>query len=157
MVIGLISDTHGLLRPEAVDALRGSDLIVHAGDVGGGDILGPLEALAPVIAVKGNTDRSGPPSLLPATAVAQTGDGLVYVLHDIGELDFDPAAADFRAVVSGHSHQPAQSERDGILYVNPGSAGRRRFRLPVTVARLETGGGAWRVRFIDLLSPRAGG
>jgi uncharacterized protein len=154
-IVGLISDTHGLLRPEALEALRGVDLIVHAGDVGAPEILAALKELAPVVAVRGNVDRGSWAAALPETAVAQIGATLLYVLHDIHELDLDPAAAGFGVVMSGHSHQPARSERDGVLYVNPGSAGPRRFSLPVTVARLDLGRRPWQVDFIDLLARHA--
>ncbi|HZU28750.1 MAG TPA: metallophosphoesterase family protein [Bryobacteraceae bacterium] len=136
MIVGLISDTHGLLRDEAEEALRGSDLIIHAGDVGPGDVLLRLHALAPVVAVKGNIDKHPPASALPATAVAHAGEARIYVLHDVHDLDLDPTAAGFRAVVSGHSHKFSTTERNGVLYINPGSAGPRRFRLPITIARL---------------------
>jgi putative phosphoesterase len=150
-IIGLISDTHGLLRQEAVEALQGSDLIVHAGDVGDPDILEQLRAVAPVVAVRGNVDN-GPWALeLPMTAVIQAGPAVIYVLNDVHQLDLDPAAADFNVVVSGHSHKPNQTEQDGVLYVNPGSAGPRRFRLPITVARLDLVQAPWTVEFIDLL------
>jgi putative phosphoesterase len=148
-IVGLISDTHGLLRPEAVRALEGSDLIIHAGDVGSPAILDALRAVAPVVAVRGNVDTAAWATHLPATAVAEAGGTLIYVLHDLNELDLDPAAAGFGVVVSGHSHQPGHAERAGVLYVNPGSAGRRRFKLPVTVARLDFGATPWRVEFIN--------
>jgi putative phosphoesterase len=148
--VGLISDTHGLLRPEALQALQGSDLIIHAGDVGKPEILDALKALAPVVAVRGNIDRGAWAWELPTTAVAEAGPARIYVLHDIHELDLDPAAAGFHVVVSGHSHKPARTERSGVLYVNPGSAGPRRFRLPVTVARLSLVRVPWEVSFIDL-------
>ena len=154
-VIGLISDTHGLLRPEALNALAGSDLILHAGDVGKPGILDALKALAPVVAVKGNVDHGAWASALPVTAVAEAGPAIIYVLHDIHALDLDPAAAGFRVVVSGHSHQPARTERSGVLYVNPGSAGPRRFQLPVTIARLDLRKTPWKVDFIDLCLPGA--
>src|SRR5207245_6965845 len=117
-VVGLISDTHGLLRPEALDALAGSDLIVHAGDVGKPEILDALKGLAPVVAVKGNIDQGAWASALPATAVAEAGPAVIYVLHDIHALDLDPAVAGFHVVVSGHSHQPSRTERSGVLYIN---------------------------------------
>ncbi len=151
--VGLISDTHGLLREEALRALKGSDLIIHAGDVGKPEILTALEAIAPVIAVRGNVDRGAWAQSLPETAVAEAGSVLCYVLHDVQALDLDPAAAGFHVVVSGHSHQPSRSERSGVLYLNPGSAGPRRFRLPVTVARLSLGESPWKVDFIDLALP----
>jgi putative phosphoesterase len=132
-----------LLRPEAVRALAGSDLIIHAGDVGSPEILAALRAVAPVVAVRGNVDTGAWASALPATAVAEIGGTLIYVLHDLNELDLDPAAAGFGVVVSGHSHKAASAERGGLLLVNPGSAGRRRFKLPVTVARLDLGRVPW--------------
>jgi putative phosphoesterase len=149
-VVGLISDTHGLLRPEAVRALVGSDLIIHAGDVGTPEILDALRAVAPVVAVRGNVDTGAWAAGLPETAVAEAGGTLLYVLHDLNELDLDPAAAGFGVVVSGHSHQPARAERGGVLFVNPGSAGRRRFKLPVTVARLDLGRVPWDIEFVAL-------
>ena len=136
-VVGLISDTHGLLRPEALRALDGSDLIIHAGDVGKPEILDALRALAPLVAVRGNVDRGEWASTLPLTAAAEAGPAAIYVLHDIQQLDLDPAAAGFHIVVSGHSHKPSRIERDGVLYINPGSAGPRRFKLPLTIARLD--------------------
>jgi len=148
--VGLISDTHGLLRPEAVRALAGSELIIHAGDVGRPEILEALKAIAPVVAVRGNVDTGGWAARLPATAVAEAGPALIYVLHDLNDLDLDPAAAGFHVVVSGHSHKPARSEKAGVLYLNPGSAGPRRFTLPVTVARLDVGQAPWGVEFIEL-------
>ena len=152
-VVGLISDTHGLLRPEAVRALAGSDLIIHAGDMGAPEILDALRAVAPVVAVRGNVDKGAWASALPATAVAGAGGTLIYVLHGLNELDLDPVAAGFGVVVSGHSHQPARAARGGVLFVNPGSAGRRRFKLPVTVARLDLGRTPWGVEFVALDEP----
>jgi len=152
--IGLISDTHGLLRKEAVEALRGSDLILHAGDVGDPGILDALRAVAPVVAVRGNVDEDSWASALPVTAVAETESALIYVLHDLKELDIDPAAAGFRVVVTGHSHKPARIERRGVLYVNPGSAGPKRFNLPTTVARLDLGAQPWTLDLVDLARGR---
>jgi putative phosphoesterase len=149
--IGLISDTHGLLRPEALAALRDSELIIHAGDVGRPEILDQLRDVAPVVAVRGNIDRGDWADGLPATAVVETGTARIYVLHDIHALNVDPAATRFDVVVSGHSHKPGRTERGGVLYLNPGSAGPRRFRLPVTVARLDVGRTPWEIEFIDLL------
>lgn len=149
-VAGIISDTHGLLRPEAVRALAGSDLIIHAGDVGKPEILDALKSIAPVVAVRGNIDKGAWAEALPATAVAEMGPARIYVLHDVNELDLDPAAAGFGAVVSGHSHKPEHSERSGVLYINPGSAGARRFKLPITLARLDLGTTPWRVEFVHL-------
>jgi putative phosphoesterase len=149
-IIGLISDTHGLLRPEALTALTGSDLIIHAGDVGRPEILEQLRSLAPVVAVRGNVDKGSWASQLPETAIVEAYAATIYVLHDVQQLDLDPAAAGFQVVVSGHSHQPGKTERSGVMYLNPGSAGPRRFRLPVTVARLDTGQLPWDVEFIEL-------
>ena len=149
--IGIISDTHGLLRPEALDALRGSDLILHAGDVGDPRILDTLRQIAPVAAVRGNIDRADWARALPETTVAAEN---IYMLHNIHDLDLDPASAGFRAVVSGHSHRPGSFEKDGVLYINPGSAGPRRFRLPVTVARLDSSAAVWRVEFVELDGPQ---
>jgi len=132
--IGLIADTHGLLRPEAVQALQGSDLIIHAGDIGTAAVLQALRALAPVTAVRGNIDKGHWAQALPASAALQIAGVGVYVLHDLQALDLVPEAAGLRVVVSGHSHRPSVQERNGVLYVNPGSAGPRRFRLPVGVA-----------------------
>ena len=150
-MIGLISDTHGLLRDQALEALRGSDLIIHAGDVGKPEILSALEELAPVIAVKGNIDTGAWASKLPATAMVEAGPATIYVLHDIRELDLYPAAAGIQIIVSGHSHKPGRSEKSGVLYINPGAAGPRRFRLPVTVARLDLAATPWDVTFVDLV------
>lgn len=149
-IIGLISDTHGLLRPEAVQALRGSGLIIHAGDVGDPKILEALRELAPVVAVRGNVDRDDWAQKLPLTAVAELADTQIYVLHDVHELDLNPAAAGFGAVISGHSHKFGRSERAGVLYINPGSAGPRRFQLPVTLARLDVSVKPWKLEFVDL-------
>ena len=153
IIIGLISDTHGLLRQHAVHALQGSDLIVHAGDVGKPEVIDVLSTLAPVVAVRGNVDTGAWASRLPTTAVVKAAAALIYVLHDVKELDLDPVAAGFQIVVSGHSHQPGRTERGGVMYLNPGSAGPRRFRLPVTVARLDLGQTPWRVEFVDLVTP----
>ena len=134
--IGVISDTHGLVRPEALRALAGADLIVHAGDVGGPEVLDALRAVAPLVAVRGNNDRGGWASALAETEVVESGGRSLYVLHDLKTLDLDPRAAGFDAVIAGHSHQPRIERRDGVLYVNPGSAGPRRFKLPIAVATL---------------------
>jgi len=150
MRIGLISDTHGLLRESALRALAGSDLIIHAGDVGKPEIVDALKALAPVVFVRGNVDTGSWASAWPETTVAEAGPVMIYVLHDVHALDLDPAAAGFQIVVSGHSHKPARTERNGVLYINPGSAGPRRFQLPITVARLDLGPTPWRVEFIEL-------
>jgi uncharacterized protein len=136
-VVGLISDTHGLLRPEALDLLGGSDFIVHAGDVGDPQIIATLACVAPVTAVRGNVDKGVWAQSLPEAAVLKVGEAaLLYVLHSIEDLDLDPAAAGFQVVVSGHSHKPGVRRKDGVLYVNPGSAGPRRFSLPIFVGRV---------------------
>jgi putative phosphoesterase len=150
-IIGLISDTHGLLREEALRALKGSDLIIHAGDVGRPEILDALKTLAPVIAIGGNVDTDPWASTLPETEVVEAGPVIIYVLHDVHTLDLDPVAAGFQIVISGHSHKPGRTEHAGVLYINPGSAGPRRFQLPVTVARLDLGQTPWEIEFIDLL------
>jgi putative phosphoesterase len=136
MLIGVISDTHGLLRPEAVEALAGSDLILHAGDVGEAGILEKLAKIAPVIAVRGNVDSGAWSARLRDRERIECQGALLYMLHDVNMLDLDPAAAGIHAVISGHSHKPVLQKRDGVLYLNPGSAGPRRFKLPVALARL---------------------
>lgn len=135
-LIGIISDTHGLLRPEAVTALRGVDLILHAGDIGSLEVLEKLKDVAPVVAVRGNNDKGKWAEKLSEREIVEIRDCSIYVLHNVKEMDLDPEAAGFRVVVSGHSHKPSREERKGVLYLNPGSAGPRRFRLPVSVARL---------------------
>jgi putative phosphoesterase len=135
-LLGVISDTHGLLRPEALDALRGSELIIHAGDVGKPEILKRLREIAPVVAVRGNVDTAPWAEALPETQVVRVAGRNIYVLHDRSQFVADPATASYAAVVFGHSHQALVETRDGVLYLNPGSAGPRRFRLPITVARL---------------------
>ncbi len=151
--IGLISDTHGLLRKEALEALRGSEMILHAGDVGKPEILGELRKIAPVVAVRGNVDTEPWAKALPETAVAEVGATLIFVLHDVNALDLNPATSGFHIVVSGHSHKPGKTEREGVLYINPGSAGPRRFQLPVTVALLRLGRTPYEVEFVDLQVP----
>jgi putative phosphoesterase len=139
VLLGVISDTHGLLRPEAVAALRGVDHIIHAGDIGAPDILsalGALGALAPVTAVRGNNDKGPWAQAIPPTQVVDAAGVRVYVIHDVGELDLDPGAAGFGVVVAGHSHKPRNELRDGVLWFNPGSAGPRRFKLPIAVGLL---------------------
>jgi putative phosphoesterase len=151
-VIGVTSDTHGVLRPEALDALRGSDYIIRAGDVGSPEILEKLAAIAPVTAVRGNVDKSPWARRLPETAVLDAGGILIYVLHDLAELDLKPKAAGFAAVVSGHSHVPKQETRDAVLYFNPGSAGPRRFKLPVTIGKLTVEDGRVQSQIVTLLT-----
>jgi len=150
VLIGIISDTHGLLRPEAVAALRGAEHIIHAGDVGAPEVLAALAEIAPVTAVRGNNDRGPWAGQIPATAVFEADGVSIYVLHDVKELDLDPAAAGFGVVVAGHSHHPSQDERDGVLFFNPGSAGPRRFRLPICVGRLHIENGAARGELVTL-------
>ncbi|NLX08216.1 MAG: metallophosphoesterase family protein [Chloroflexi bacterium] len=149
-LIGVISDTHGLLRPEAVAALRGVEQIIHAGDVGRPEILTDLARIAPVRAVRGNVDRGEWAEALPLTEVVTVGGLLLYVLHDRHALDLNPAAAGFAAVISGHSHQPLVEQRGPVLYLNPGSAGPRRFRLPVSLAHLIVRDGALTAELITL-------
>jgi putative phosphoesterase len=149
--IGLISDTHGLLRPEAVDALRGSDLIVHAGDVGDPVILDELARLAPVTVVRGNIDTQAWAERWPASAHVDADEVSIFVIHDVALMEIDAAAAGYRVVVSGHSHRPGWEERGGVLFVNPGSAGPRRFNLPVSVGRLVLSGHAITPRWIALV------
>jgi putative phosphoesterase len=134
--VGIISDTHGLMRTEAIDALRGSDLIIHAGDVGNPAVIDQLRGVAPTSAVRGNIDKGGWAALLPMTELVEAGGLSFFVLHEISQLDLDPAIAGFAAVVFGHSHVPSIETRQGVLFLNPGSAGPRRFKLPVTVARV---------------------
>jgi uncharacterized protein len=133
---GVISDTHGLLRPQALEALAGVELIIHAGDIGSQEILLELHRLAPTYAVRGNVDRHRWAAGLPQSRIVEIDTAVLYVLHDLTALDLDPAAAGLQGVIFGHSHQPSVKERAGVLYFNPGSAGPRRFRLPVTVGRL---------------------
>jgi uncharacterized protein len=137
MKIGVISDTHGLLRPEALDAMRGSDHIIHAGDIGNPEILIKLETIAPVTAVRGNVDREKWARKIPETDVLEVAGVSIYVLHDLQQLDLKPEAAGFGAVISGHSHIPRQETKNDVLYFNPGSAGPRRLRLPISVGRLD--------------------
>jgi len=148
--VGLISDTHGLLRPQAVDFLRGSDLIVHGGDICDGAILTALAAIAPVIAVRGNNDHGAWAEPLRESELFQVGDAFVYAIHDVAAIDIDPRAAGVRVVVSGHSHQPSVRRDDGVLYVNPGSAGPRRFKLPISVGELTIDGAAISARTVEL-------
>ncbi|GAB3428473.1 metallophosphatase family protein [Massilia solisilvae] len=150
MRIGLISDTHGLLRPEALGFLAGADHIIHGGDIGAPDILARLAAIAPLTTVRGNNDTAPWARALPATALVRFEDVAVYVIHDLKELAIDPAAEGARVVVAGHSHKPAQAERDGVLYVNPGSAGRRRFSLPIALGELVVEGARVSARVVNL-------
>jgi len=148
--IGLISDTHGLLREEALRALQGSDLILHAGDVGDPEILESLRRIAPVVAIRGNVDTEPWADSLPATEMVSASGAIIYMLHDVHSLDLVPQAAGFAIVLSGHSHQPKQERRNGVLYLNPGSAGPRRFQLPISLARLDLSARPWSVDFVSL-------
>jgi putative phosphoesterase len=148
--IGLISDTHGLLREEAVRALAGSELILHAGDVGDPDILRALRELAPVVAIRGNVDTEPWASGLFATEVVSASGVLIYMLHNLQDLDLSPEAAGFKIILSGHSHKPKEERQNGVLYINPGSAGPRRFQLPISLARLDLGAQPWSVEFFSL-------
>ena len=150
VVIGVISDTHGLLRPEAIEALRGSQHIIHAGDVGEAEILEKLAAITPVTAIRGNVDKGAWARGLPETEVLEIGGVSIYVLHDLAQLDLKPAAAGFRVVIYGHSHVPKQETRDGVLYFNPGSAGPRRFKLPISVGRITIHGEKIEAEIVEL-------
>jgi len=150
ILVGIISDTHGLIRPEAVAALKGADLIIHAGDVGTPDVLDALRKLAPTFVVRGNIDKADWAGALPATTDVEIGGLMFHVLHDIAELDVDPAAVGYAAVVYGHSHQPSIDLRAGVLFLNPGSAGPRRFKLPVSIARVSVSGQQLRPEIVEL-------
>ncbi|MFZ5452815.1 MAG: metallophosphoesterase family protein [Thermodesulfobacteriota bacterium] len=152
MRIGVISDTHGLLRPQAAQALQGVSLIIHAGDVGDPEILEHLGRLAPVKAVRGNTDRGQWARALPLTEVVEVGEIQLYVLHDLHTLDLDPKAAGFAGVIFGHSHRPHLERKNGVLFLNPGSAGPRRFTLPVCLAYLKVQGQSLEAEFVPLLA-----
>jgi hypothetical protein len=149
-VIGLISDTHGLIRPQALEALRDVDVIVHAGDIGKLEVIDSLKTIAPVIAIKGNNDTEPWAKPFPDTKLVKTGTARLYIIHNVKELAVDPVARGFDAVISGHSHKPSVSSRDGILYVNPGSAGPRRFKLPVAVGKLIVNGANIGAQIIEL-------
>jgi putative phosphoesterase len=153
--IGLISDTHGLLRPQAKAFLDGSDFIVHAGDICDSLILDELAAMAPLTAVRGNNDKGPWAERLRESETLQVGEVRIHVIHDLKQLDLDPGAAGVRVVVSGHSHKPLVSERGGVLYVNPGSAGRRRFKLPISAGELRISGASVTARLADLEAARA--
>jgi hypothetical protein len=150
ILIGVISDTHGLARPEALAALRGSDQIIHAGDIGAPEILDKLVAIAPIHVIRGNIDKGAWARRLPETDVVEVGGISIYVLHDLAQLDLKPEAAGFRVVIYGHSHVPKQETRGGVLYFNPGSAGPRRFKLPVTIGRLNLEGGNVRAEIVNI-------
>lgn len=146
----MISDTHSLLRSEAVAALRGSERIIHAGDVGSPEILTALAEIAPLTAIRGNIDKSAWARKLPATEVVEVGRTSIYVIHDLSQLDLKPEAAGFKVVIYGHSHVPKAETRDGVLYFNPGSAGPRRFKLPITLGRLHIEGRAVRAEIVTI-------
>jgi putative phosphoesterase len=152
--VGLISDTHGLLRPEAVAFLRGCDHIIHGGDIGGQNILQELSSVAPVTVVRGNNDKGSWAHALPQTELVRFEEVFVYVIHDLAQLDLDPRAAGIGVVVCGHSHQPQIQQRDGVVYVNPGSAGPRRFKLPVAVAEMAIAGSSVTAHGVELCTTR---
>ena len=154
ITVGVISDTHGLLRPEAIEALAGCSLIVHAGDIGDDHVLAGLRGIGPTFAVRGNNDRGGWASSLPGSEIVEAGSHLLYVVHEIDSLGLDPRAAGFSAVISGHSHRPLAERRYDVLYLNPGSAGPRRFKLPITLAKLHLEGDRIEAEIVAL-SPRA--
>ena len=149
-LLGVISDTHGLVRPEALRALQGVDLILHAGDVGAHEVLTALRTIAPVYSVRGNVDREDWARNLPETRIVQVGGFSLYLVHDLHSLDLDIAAAGFHAVISGHSHQPCVVERNGVIFLNPGSAGPRRFKLPVSVALLRLEKNSVEAKLVEL-------
>ena len=148
MIIGVIADTHGLVRPEVMELFRGVSLVIHAGDIGTPDVLSILRKVAPVRAVRGNVDKGAWAEALPETDIIECNGSFIYLLHDLNTLDLDPAAAGMQAVISGHSHRPGESRKNGVLYLNPGSAGPRRFKLPITAALLrieESGEITWKM------------
>lgn len=150
-MIGAISDTHGLVRPEAIAALQGVDLILHAGDIGGPEVLEALRALSPVVAVRGNNDVGAWAAGLAGTEVVDMRGILFYLLHNLNEIDLTPSAAGFKGVISGHSHRPLIEKRDGVFFINPGSAGPRRFNLPVSIAYIRIQGGGFNAEIKTLL------
>lgn len=150
-LIGIISDTHRLVRPEALQALKGVEMILHAGDIGNQEVLDTLNQVAPVVAVRGNNDKGEWAQSLPDWEVVEVGDVSIYMLHDVKEIDISPSGGGFQVVVSGHSHQPSVTEARGVLYVNPGSAGPRRFTLPVSVAHLRVHGDKVHAKIIELV------
>ena len=153
MIIGVISDTHGLLRPEAIEALRGSDHIIHAGDIGKPEILDQLKTIAPVTAVRGNVDGASWAKRIPLTDVVEVSGVSIYVLHILDQLDLKPEAAGFSAVIYGHSHVPNQEMKNGVLYFNPGSAGPKRFKLPITIGKLFLENSKLRGEIVRILKP----
>lgn len=153
-LLGVISDTHGLIRPEAIEALQGVEMILHAGDIGNQQVLDKLNEIAPVTAVRGNNDKDEWARSLPDWDVVEVGNVSIYMLHNLNEIDISPSGAGFQVIVSGHSHKPSVSEQRGVLYVNPGSAGPRRFALPVSVAHLEIVNDKAEARIIELQRPK---
>ena len=151
MRIGVISDTHGLLRPQALEALRDCDRIIHAGDIGDAEILEALASIAPLTAIRGNVDREPWAREIPPTNVLEVENISIYILHNLAELDLQPEAAGFAAVIHGHSHAPKQESKNGVMYFNPGSAGPKRFKLPVSVGRLIVENGAVRAEILHLI------
>ena len=149
-LIGIISDTHGLVRPQAIEALDGVDMILHAGDIGNQQVLDTLNDIAPVVAVRGNNDKGDWARALPEWEVVEVEKVSIYMLHDLKEIDISPSGAGFHVIVSGHSHRPSVEERRGVLYVNPGSAGPRRFKLPVSIAHLHVVGEKAQANIIEL-------
>ena len=149
-LIGVISDTHGLVRPQAIEAMAGADLILHAGDIGNQQVLDTLNTIAPVVAVRGNNDKGDWAQALPDWEVVEIGNVSIYMLHDVKEIEISPSGGGFQVVVSGHSHQPSVEERRGVLFVNPGSAGPRRFTLPVSLAHLHVAGEKVEARIVEL-------
>ena len=149
-LVGVISDTHGLLRPEVLDVFQGVDLILHAGDIGTPEVLQELRSLAPVVAIRGNNDKGHWANGIPESEVALVGGAQIYLLHDLKEIELIPAAAGFHAVISGHSHRPSVGKKDGVLFLNPGSAGPRRFKLPISVAHLTVSGWNLSAKLIEL-------
>jgi putative phosphoesterase len=154
MIVGVISDTHGLLRPEAVEALHGSQHIIHAGDIGDKNIIPVLEQIAPVTAIRGNIDHAPWTKKFPETEVIELDGVGFYIIHDVHAIDLNPRAAGFAAVISGHSHKPHQELKDGVLYFNPGSAGPRRFRLPISIGRLQIQNGKVTAEVINLTTDK---
>ena len=149
-LIGVISDTHGILRPEAIQHLQHTELIIHAGDVGRQEVLDELRKIASVVAMRGNADTGAWAAALPIAEVVEVGEMSIYVLHDLHQLDLDPAAAEFPAVISGHSHTPSIAQNNGVLFLNPGSAGPRRFNLPVSIALLRVDGKMVEAELVEL-------
>jgi uncharacterized protein len=153
-LIGVISDTHGLLRPEVAEAFAGVRLILHGGDIGTADVLNQLRSIAPVVAVRGNNDKGAWARAIAETEVAQIDDVRIYMVHNINDAEFNPEDGKIRIVVSGHSHRPSIGTRNGVLFMNPGSAGPRRFKLPITVGRLTIDGSAVKGKIVDLFKNR---